>query len=443
MTDPYTSLIDNCGCVPSMDSGFDYGQTVTVDKVTELHVDECVRPKHGMTGSRFEFDVDTNDLSFVHLGSMTLNVKVKVQNAAGVDLTTVSSKPGFVNAILASLWSSVVVKINDREIAPLTSHYPGYKAVISNLLSYNKEGAKQLRTTGFTVEDGKLNDTIDDNFPQFAAWKGKLKESGVVSLSGPLPLDICSLDNMLPPGIKLSFILEPSPVEFHLLCATVSAQLKTTFQDMFLQFRRVRLPPAYVERVLSTANTSHHRFVGPYTHLSVHEVPAETTMHVVPVYPPGHVRPKHVVVAQVPTENFRGSLGTNPYVFPHLNLCHLALRFNDVVKNHSELKPDFAKGLVAREYYRLCSQTGKRGSASEGTLITEENFLNNHTLFPFDLTPDECNSRHLHLSREGKMDVEMKWSEGLPKNTVVLVLSTFDQIISVDPKTKMARSTLI
>ena len=432
-----------CKCTPSMSSEFDYSGAVAIDKMTELDVEECIRPTHGMTGSRFEFAIEAGDNTFVHLSSMTLNCKLKVQAADGTDLKNLSHKPAFVNNIIASLWSSVVVKINDHEINPLTSHHPGYKAIISSLLSYNDDAARHLAPGGFSVEDGTKNATLDSNFAQYVSWKGKLEGSKVVSLSGALPLDICSMDNMLPPGTKLDITLEPSPEAFHLMCNATAAKFKTTFQDIYLQVRRVRMPPLFVDRVLSSARHNHHRYLGPYTHLSVHEAPSGSAMHVVPVYPAGHVMPKHIVVAQVPTANFRGTVTTNPYVFPHLDLSHLALRVDNVVATDSELTPDFANKLVAREYFRLFSQTGKRGSASEGTLITEENFLNNHSLFPFDLTPDECNSRHLHLSRTGKLDIEMRWKKPLTASVTVLVLATFDQVLSINPRTKMATSTLI
>ena len=432
-----------CGCVPSVSEAFDYGGNVPIDRLSGLLVDECVRPMHGMTGSRFEFSIESGDGSFVHLSTMTLTCDVKVVAGDGKYLTTLSQKPAFVNNIVASLWSSITVKINDHEINPLTAHHPGYKSVISNLLSYNPQGAKHLGTGGFNVENGKNNATLSSAYKQFTNWQAMLKESGSVTLSGPLPIDICSLDNMLAPGTKLEIILEPAPEAFRLMCTSASASLKTSFQDIFLQYRRVRMPPAFVDRVTQAGWLTSHRYVGPYTHMSSHEVPSGTTMHVVPVYPAGHVLPKHIVVAQVPTDNFRGTLTTNPYVFPHNSINHLALRINNVVATNSELRPDFDNHLVAREYYNLFSQTGKRGSASQGVLISETNFVNNHALFPFDLTPDECNSRHLHLGRTGKLDVEMRWKTGLTANTIVLVMATFDQVIVVDQRTGLTRSTLI
>lgn len=432
-----------CGCVPSMSSEFDYKSPVPIDRLSQLHVDECVRPNHGMTGSRFEFTIESNEDTFVHLSSLTLNAKLKVQAASGTDLTDLSHKPAFVNNIIASLWSSVVVKINDHELNPLSAHHPGYKAMIANLLSYNSDGARQLAPGGFAVEDGEHNDTLDVNNKQFNWWTIKLQKSNVVTIAGPLPLDICSLDNLLAPGVKLEIILEPSPEAFHLMCSHGAAMFKTKFQDMFLQFRRVRMAQQFTDEVLASSRKLEHRYIGPYTHLSSYEVPKGSTMHVVPLYPSGHVLPKHLVVAQVPTKNFRGSLDTNPFVFPHFDLVHLALRSNNVVVVDSELTPDFSKHLVAREYFRLCTQTGKRGSTSEGTLITEDNFVNNHTLFPFDLTPDECNARHLHLARTAKLDLEMRWRTALEGNVTVLVMATFDQVITVHPKTRVASSHLI
>ena len=431
-----------CACVPSMTKAYDYSGDVTIDRLSDMLVDECARPTHGMTGSRFEFTLESFDGSFVHLGTMTLNCRFKVVGSGGAVLTSVSHKPGVVNSIVASLWSSVTVKINDQELNPLSAHHPGYKSVVSNLLSYNRQGAKHLVPGGFRLENGEHNGTLSDAYTQFAGWQAKLKESGEVSVAGPLPLDICSLDNVLAPGTKLEIILEPAAEAFRLLCTSDSAQLKISFQDMFLEYRRLRLPASVLGDLLPSRRGATHRYVGPYTHVSAHEVPKGATMHVVPVYPEGHVLLKQVIVAQVPTANFRGTLSTNPYVFPHNSVNHLALRIDGVVATNSELTPDFDNHKVAREYYRLFTQTGKRASTSQGVLLTEDNFVNNHALFPFDLTPDECNSRHLHLSKTGQLDVEMRWKTALEDNIVVLVLATFDQVIVIDGETGALRSKL-
>ena len=141
--------------------------------------------------------------------------------------------------------------------------------------------------------------------------------------------------------------------------------------------------------------------------------------------------------------NFFGTISTNPYVFKHFKLNHLALRVNNVVTTNSELTPDFEKHLYAREYSRLFTQTGKRGSTSQGVLISEKDFANNHTLFPFDLTPDECNSRHLHLGKQAKLDVEMRWAEALEDPIIVLVMATFDQVMHIDNGTGKVKISLI
>ena len=433
-----------CKCEPGMDESFNYAGQVRLDTVSELEADECVRPTHGMTGSRFEFTIDPSSPTFVSLGSMTLTVTCKVVASDGASLTSTSSKPAFVNNIIASLWSSIEYRIHDTEINNQTFSHPGYKSVISSLLSYNEQGAKQLAAGGFAVEDGENNDATTDANEIFTGWTSKLKESGEVQLTGPLPIDLCAMDNFLAPGTKLDLILEPASQDFFLMCSTASAKFKVKYSDMFLEYRRVSMPPTAASRIIDAGITGGgHRYIGPYTHVTAHEVPKGSSMAVVPLYPDGHPCPKHVIIGQVPTKNFFGSISTNPYVFKHFKLNHLALRVNNVVTTNSELTPDFEKHLYAREYSRLFTQTGKRGSTSQGVLISEKDFANNHTLFPFDLTPDECNSRHLHLGKQAKLDVEMRWAEALEDPIIVLVMATFDQVMHIDNGTGKVKISLI
>ena len=433
-----------CKCVPVMEESFQYESRVPIDTVSELDADECVRPTHGMTGSRFEFTIDPSNPTFVSLGSMTLTVTCKVVNTDGTDLTSTSDKPAFINNIISSLWSSIEYRIHDTDINNQTFSHPGYKSVISSLLSYNAQGAKHLTPGGFVVEDGTTNDATTAANEIFSAWTSELKESGEVQLTGPLPIDLCSMDNFLAPGTKLDVILEPASPDFFLMCSTATAKFKAKFSDMFLEYRRVRMPPSNASRIIDAGiRGGGHRYIGPYTHVTAHEVPKGSSMAIVPLYPDGHACPKHVIIGQVPTNNFFGTISTNPYVFKHYKLNHLALRINNVVDTNSELTPDFDKNLYAREYSRLFNQTGKRGSTSQGVLISESNFANNHTLFPFDMTPDECNSRHLHLGKQAKLDVEMRWAEPLDDPIIVLAMCTFDQVMHVDNGTGNVKISLI
>ena len=432
-----------CKCVPSMAESFDYASPLSIDTVTELDTDECVRPAHGMTGSRFEFTIDPSNPYFVSLSSMTLTVKCKVVDGDGKDLDEDSNQPGFVNNIIASMWTNIEYKIHDTEINNRTFPHPGYKSVISSLLSYNPQGAKHLKAGGFAVENGLTNASTAATNGNFAGWTTKLKESGIVQLTGPLPIDLCAMDNFLAPGTKLEIILVPASPDFFLMCSSSTAKFKVKFSDMFLEYRRVRLPPLHANRIIDSGMHGGHRYIGPFTHITTHEVPKGSSLAVVPLYPNGHPRPKHLIIGQVPSTNFFGTISTNPYVFKHYKLNHLALRFNHVIYTNTELSPDFEKNLYAREYNRLFTQTGKRGSTSQGILISEANFTANHTLFPFDLTPDECNSRHLHLGHPTRLDVEMQWAEPLPEAVIVLTMATFDQVMHVDNRTGNVKISLI
>ncbi len=425
----------SCQCRPGVAGEFRPDADVQVESAQRLYAEQQVLPANGLTATPYEFVIEPQENSFVSLANLTLHVKLQLLKESGDDLDE-GAKVAPVNDVVASLWENIQVRINDHDFNPESGLYPAYKSVIAKMLSFNKAAAQQWLPGGFYPPDESVvAGGIDTVFTELQA---KTAKSAVVSFSGPLPIDVCSLDNHLSPQTKLSISLYPSSKEFFLFAYGESGYTYK-ISELFMQFRRISLPSPMTEKILSQASRAPQRYLAPYTELKAIEVPTGLSSWIVPVYPSGHVLPKQLIVAQVYTTVPK--MGKNPYIFKHFNLNYLAPAIDEVVPPNAQFEPNFDEELVSRDYYRLFTETGKQNAVSQANLVTYESFANGgHTFFPMDLSPDKCNGAHLHAGNTGKLDLYMRWSVPLTGSITVLVYALFDQIITIDPQTGVPRS---
>ena len=421
-----------CDCKVSMDSGFSYQQPVQQEKETHLVVEEIVRPTNGLTGNPLEFVIQVKD--FVVLNSITAHVKHAVIKSNKADRADADPRVAPINNAGPCAWRAIKTRINDHEINQSSAFHPGIKSYTSIVLSYNPTPAKQLKAGGFThsAAVGEHMNAVDDTNAAFKTRAETYKKD--VTVSYAVPVDICAADNFLAPFTKLTFEFYPADPEFYLMAANTSITWQMHIKDMYLQYRRVALAPATMEKVLSPGYSAPRRYLMPYTELKTVELPPGVTRWSVPIYSAGSPLPRQMVVMQVPTANMF-DLTKTPLAFPHLNINYIAPRINDEIALRTAAEPDFAKGLLSKDYYRLFQHTGKAGSTTQGPLISMEQFANNFAIFPFDLTVDRCNGRHVHMPRTAKLELIVGWNVALQASTTLLIYNVFDQILYVDPAT--------
>ena len=141
------------------------------------------------------------------------------------------------------------------------------------------------------------------------------------------------------------------------------------------------------------------------------------------------ILPKTVVIGQVRTEAIEGDYTLNPLYFEHFDINKLCLRVNGRSVPSDPLQPDFTNvpPLVAREYQHMFLNTGK-WRVNESNCINMGQFHDGCTLFPFDLTPDQCNGTHIHRGTEGVINVEMSWSSALLHAITIITECCYDEM---------------
>ena len=93
---------------------------------------------------------------------------------------------------------------------------------------------------------------------------------------------------------------------------------------------------------------------------------------------------------------------------------------------------DFANNQYMRPFIQLFEAMGQANDDT-GNLIGLEEFKQNRCLFVFDLTPDESDSSHWQLVRDGSVSVEALFSQDIPDPGVeMLCYFEYDNLITID-----------
>jgi len=153
-----------------------------------------------------------------------LEVQIRIVKKDGT-LPASTAKVAPVNNILCSLFESVRLYVNDRNITGSPGYYP-YKCYISNVLTYSTiVKGSQLQTQGYYPDlSGHFDDGEDNTgfaarnllFRKGFASEAAYREEGATFI-GRLYHDLTTCESGMPPGVKLKFELEKAKDEFLLL----------------------------------------------------------------------------------------------------------------------------------------------------------------------------------------------------------------------------------
>jgi hypothetical protein len=69
---------------------------------------------------------------------------------------------------------------------------------------------------------------------------------------------------------------------------------------------------------------------------------------------------------------------------------------------------------------------------NDGNDISFKEFGTNSTFWCFDLTPDLCNSFHLHETKQGNLDVNIGFKSALEGAIHMIVYASFNSAIAID-----------
>ena len=419
-----------------------------------------IRPVDKTDAGPFVFNIPSQGMSYLHLGSARIYMTLRVVRGDGQPITNAHDYVSMINSIGTTLWDQIGIEIGGTLIPELGNVHANYKAYLETVLSYSRDALEShCCANRFHMDEaGEYNDmgilvaipavAAADGNPAVAAIPARgtlnagfanrraiLNDSIQFDVMSPIHSDFMAIDKVLPPGCPMTMILTRARDPFVLMSVQAGANFKLLIDDIKLHVRHITLAPELVAHHISMFGKRP----------SLYQI--NRTIMKTAAYAPGltdisysnaftGILPKSIIIGLVPSQAFHGSYATNPFFFPHLNISEAYIRVNDRQVPSEPYAPNWATRRYIREYRSLFDNTGISNS-DMGSIITPTQFSRGCTLFAFDLSPDMDFGRKLHPRESGKIDIQLHFREALPYAVNLLVFAMFDATVLIDKTNKV------
>ena len=382
-----------------------------------------------------EFNIDGNSSRYIDLSKTLLNIKAKVVNGDGTNVTKEDSvRVGPVNLTLQSLWRQVDLSLGQVPLSGVGTNYP-YKSILDVLLENGEDAKKtQLQSQLFFKDTpGKMDEhSAGQNLG--LNWRQDITaSSAIVEMTGPLYLDMAQQDRALLPGLSINLKLWPSSKQFRLMAkdksATEKADFKIKIMEATLKLCMVTVSPS----IMTAHSQALDRSPALYPH-SRSEIKTYTIAKGVESYRIDNLFmgkvPTRLVVGLVSGEAYSGSYSKNPYNFANYHLNNLAFYVDNVPTPQTPFCPKFGdhdtsdySGTYAMPYLSLF---GEKVGEDWGNFISLHDFPRGYALYRFNVSGDE------EKMKNGNTRLELGFDTKLPNVVTVVVYAHFSALTRID-----------
>ena len=405
-------------------------QSAMVQRQIEGESYMTVLPKV-MNNSVIEFEIN-NQECFLELNKTEVEVKYRIKKSDGTNLAA-EDHVGTINYPIASLFSSVEVKLNNKTITYGSSNY-AERAIMEVLMTYNHDALKSWLSAGHFVKDtaGRM-DAADPNAADNVVNHGLKrraeysKESRLVTVRGKLHEDLFNQPRPLPKNNNLYIRFTRNKDQYCLMSNVENASYTIDIEEMSLHVRKIYV----IDEVKNTL--AGQQIVFPIDRVVQKEFSVsqggskfiENALH------SGQI-PKRVAFAFVSNNAHVGSYTSNPFNWAHVNVQKVSLFRDGQIVNARPLTVDFNSGDISDGYWSLLRATNTR-YANAGPLIQPDEYKKGgYTLWAYDLSPSQCDEQFIDPKQRGNLTLEVEFANNIASPLVLCVYLQFDSDIIIN-----------
>ncbi len=388
------------------------------------------------------FTIPGTGSQYINLKKSYLQLKLKIVNGDGSDITEENTKVAPINFVLHSIFNQVDVQLQQQLVS--TGQNYGYKAYMETVLEYGR-GAKntQLEAQCFYKDLASSMDGVGPITPRSLPENGMVvryvlfEKSKPNVLIGPLMADICQQDRVILNGVEIQIKLWPSKDPFRLETTGIeNPDFKIQIMDATFKVCKVTPTPALL---LGHANAlRENNALYPYqkTQVKTFNISGGQYDFLLDDLYQGQV-PSRLVVAMVTSKAYNGDYERNPYNIQNFKLSNLGVYINDESmpgKPMQQMQWDLNESVGwTVPYYSMFTGLDRDGQDWDNDIRLEE-YPSGYCFFVFDLLPGDQPA----LSK-ANVKIEGAFKEALAENITVLVYAKFPAMIEITE----ARSVLI
>lgn len=376
----------------------------------------------------FEFIIPKDPESFTNLPYTRLEGCIEVTKDDGSALVA-TDNVSVVNLFTQSIFKQVECEINGVQVCDLSTPTYAWKSFLETHLSYGK-GAKDthLKCSLYEKDTATKEEAVDGSNLGSAA-RAKRITGKKLFFSNIIHSDFFQAQKLLIPNteIKLKFIRNED--SFSIL-APAAAKYKINIKNLKLAVRKIKIDPAVQGQLEHTLQTVPASYDLTQSKIKTYLIQKGSKTYDWAGFIQGNL-PRSIIFGIVSHEAFNGNVNANPFYFNNhkVNLFNLKINGSPVLP--TPYTPDFETGDFIREYRAFFDNNGM-AHENESNDITLEDFEHNSCFWSYDLTPEQCNSFHLHETRVGSMDLSIGFKTETTKNLHIIAYCSFNAAIAID-----------
>ena len=366
-----------------------------------------------------------------------LEIKCKITGPDGGNLTA-QQHVGPVNNLLGSLFDQVTMELNYVSITePNTLYY--LRSYLETLTNYGKEVlSTRMLCAGWNKDTAGHLDTVDPESEVNSGLHNRAERyttSRVVTLSGPLHLDLFHQEKLIPGIVPINIQLIRSSNSFLLLNAAPTQnnpqqnyKVEITEAKLFMRTMQVS-PSLSLAHQEMFKNGKNMKLNYSRVRMKKHNIP--TGSHSLDVHDmfEGQL-PDRILICFIRDEALTGSYVLNPFNLENLNINFLQLRVNGDKIPKEAYQPDFANNDYISAYQTMLAHLGY-DNGNNMIDLTPYEWANGYTIFAFKLTPGPIGLVRTP-QRTGTCNLEAKFRQATTYNVSLIVLAQFPGTIEID-----------
>jgi len=380
------------------------------------------------------FQIEPQGESYLMCNSVSLEIQCKIVKGNGEDCDN-DDIVAPVNNLFGALFKDVTLRFNETTTIGQSSENVDIKSMIETALSFGGDARDSHLTERFIYLDtpGQLN-----NFNTNRAGAGGAavpvnegflmrynltRQSKRFELFAPVNINFLRTDKYLCPGTKLDIVFTLNPWSKMLMSGVNNADYKLKFIDFKMHLDRIKNDYEFNKLKIGTIERYN------FTDSTIQQfVTAEDVLKKEFVCQSGGIIPCQMYIVQVASESLAGNYARSAYNFQPFNIKKMYLRINGEKYPADEIEFDFSNPnqvICARGYNFTMRNCGILNQ-DKGCSVNKDTFKHHQFIMAFDITPDKCNSHHVHESDTGEIILGIEWREGLPEPTTILVLNNYN-----------------
>ena len=356
---------------------------------------------------------------------MQLSVTPGTMPAAADGSIPATPKVAPINLIGKTFLRQVKLFLNGKLVYDSGDKY-AYRSFLETELNYNIEAKNSQLQSSLYTRDNKFDTEENEGFKQRVTY---FNDGVVVELTAPLHIDLFLQDRFLLNYTDIRLELNRNSDAFVLESPGGAINAKINVRQMKFYIRKAEILESTalaIEQVM-VRNTVKY----PIRRVTVMNLHIPSTSQSTPLNTlfSGQL-PRRIIFGCVDADAYRGNIKKSPFNFKCYSISEVKIICGGVTFPSHPFKLDFKNNKYIRAFDQLFEALDlARDNNGNGI----NGFKNGQCLFAFDLTPDEDDSGHWDLIKEGTTSIEISFAERIPDTGIeVIVYAEFDNLIMLD-----------